>query len=249
MLYFDLINPWITYIFILLLFTFSIYSIFVKREFITRNKKKIFRIVMILLVWTQFARYVGVFFESNVEWSIWIFNFRIVAFNWATHLPFYICRLSVVVLLYYVITKDKRVESFLFYWGATGIAGILYPNGDIQNIFKLTETFYVDHFFLGLTPFFLVVYQGYRPSKKNLLITTGVMFVILTSFIPINAFITSLPGIGKADYFYLEDQSIVKVLFGELPKMVFIMIHTFVAFCFFSIYYFLFRNTKYEIKN
>jgi uncharacterized membrane protein YwaF len=204
---------------------------------------------MILLIWTQIARYIGVFFDTDTEWSFLVFNFRIVAFNLATHLPFYVCRLSVVVLLYYVITKDKRVESFLFYWGATGIAGILYPNGDIQNIFNLTETFYIDHFFLGLTPFFLVVYQGYRPSKKNLFIITGVMFIILTAFIPINAYMNSLPGIENVDYFYITEQSIVRVLFGEVPKMVFVTIHTVAALCFFSIYFFLFRNAKHENKN
>lgn len=249
MLYFDLINPWITYILIFVSFFSSIYLILTKKEWISKHKKTIFTVVTILLLWTQFARYVGVIFETDTEWSIWIFNFRIVAFSWATHLPFYMCRLSVWVLLYYVITKDKRVESFLFYWGATGIAGILYPNGDIQNIFNLTETFYIDHFFLGLTPFFLVVYQGYRPSKKDLYIITGVMFTILTAFIFINNFMSSFPEIGKVDYFYIDNQSIVKVLFGELPKIVFVMIHTFTAFCFFNIYYYLLRNREIETKN
>ena len=249
MLYFDLINPFITYIIIVLLFVVSIYAIFTKTEYITNHKTAIFRFVIVLLLWTQIARYIGVIFDTDAIWNIWIFNFKITSFTWATHLPFYVCRLSVVVLLYYVITKDKRVESFLFYWGATGIAGIIYPNGDIQNIFQLTETFYIDHFFLGLTPFFLVVYQGYRPSPKNLLVITGVMFLILTAFIPLNPLLEKLVGIGKFDYFYVEDQSIVKVVFGELPQMLFVMIHTFAAFCFFSIYYLLFRNTKYKIKN
>ena len=252
MLYFDLINPYITYMLIILLFAFSIYAIFTKRYFITKHKNIIFIIVMVLLIWTQIARYIGVFFDHDTEWSVGVFNFRIIAFTWTTHLPFYICRLSVLVLLYYVITKDKRVESFLFYWGATGLAGILYPNGDIQNIFKLTETFYIDHFFLGLTPFFLVVYQGYRPSRKDLFIITGLMFVILAAFIPINNIINSITShiedIEKADYFYVNEQSIVRVVFGELPSMVFVFIHTSVALGFFSIYYFLFRNKVYEIK-
>lgn len=231
------------------LFLISLYMIFAKGELITRNKNKIFHIVMVLLIWTQFARYIGIFFDTDIHWSIWIFNFRIVAFNWATHLPFYVCRLSVVVLLYYVITKDKRVESFLFYWGATGIAAIFYPNGNIQNILQLTETFYIDHYFLSLTPFFLVVYQGYRPSIRNLFIITGVMFFILTVFIPINDGLDLIFASEDFDYFYVKDQSIVRVIFGEVPQIVFVMIHTFAAFCFFSIYYFMFKNTKNKIKN
>ena len=40
MLYFDLINPYITYMFIVLSFAFSIYAIFTKRDFITKHKAK-----------------------------------------------------------------------------------------------------------------------------------------------------------------------------------------------------------------
>ena len=211
---------------------------------------------MILLIWTQFARYVGIFFEEDTAWSFWIFNFKILAFNYATHLPFYICRLSVWVLLYYTITKDKRVESFLFFWGATGIAGVIYPNSsDIFNIYNLTETFFVDHFLLAVTPFFLLAIQGYRPSKKDALIITGVMITILTLFIPINSIMaTSLTKLYSTetivDYFYLNDQSIVRVLFGKVPKIVFISIHSLTAYLFFNIYYFIGnRYLKYVNKD
>ncbi len=248
MLYFDLVNPYITYMIIVLLFTFSVYAIFTKKQYIIKHKKKIMNIVMWLLIWTQVARYIGVFFSENVEWSFWIFNFRIVSFSLATHLPFYICRLSVLVLLYYAITKDKRVESFLFYWGATGIAGVLYPNGPIVNIFNLTETFFIDHFFLALTPFFLLVYQNYRPSKKDLFIITGLMFAILMLFIPMNNILDILLPLGSnVDYFYVNDQSIVGDLFPGLHSVVFVLIHTLGAFGFFSAYYYMFRDKEYEV--
>jgi uncharacterized membrane protein YwaF len=243
MLYFDFINPYITYMIVVLLFVGTIVAIFRKRDFFEKNKDRIIKITMILLIWTQLARYIGVFFVEDQEWSFYIFTFRIISFRWGTHLPFYICRLSVIVLLYYTITKDKRVESFLFYWGATGLAGIIYPNGPIENIHNLTETFYIDHFFLGLTPYFLVAYQGYRPSKKDLYVITAIMFVILSIFIPINNWLDTIPGVGDTvDYFYVNDQSIVGDLFPGLPSIVFVTIHTGAAFIFFSGYYYLFRR-------
>ena len=150
------------------------------------------------------------------------------------------CRISVVVLLYYLITKDKKVESFLFYWGALGLAGVLYPNGDFTNSVNLTETFYIDHIILTVTPFFLVLYQKYVPTFKDAIIISVLMFAILVSFIFLNQVL-------ETDYFYLEDQSIFAVIFGKQPKVVFALVHSFVALGFFSAYYMLFKNKEFEV--
>ncbi len=227
MLYFDFINPYLMYALVILSAAFSIYAIFNYQEFINKHKKTIFIIATWLLLWSQFARYFGVFLRGD--------------FLITESLPFYVCRLSSLVLLYYVITKDKRVESFLFYWGATGMAGVIYPNGPMVNIANLTETFYIDHFLLAITPFFLVVYQGYKPNIKDLFIIVLVMAAILLAFIPIN----NLLG---ADYFYLNNQSIIGVVFPGLSSYVFILIHCLVALGYFSIYYFAFRNKNYKIE-
>jgi len=226
-LYFNFINPYIVYAFIIIFTACTIHAIFNYRIFISKHKKIILLIVSGLLIWTQLARYLGVFLKGE--------------FTFTESLPFYMCRLSVLVLLYYTLTKDKRVESFLFYWGATGLAGIIYPNGSIGNIVNLTETFYIDHFFLSIMPFFLVVYQGYKPSLKDLLIITGLMAILLYSFIPINNLIGS-------DYFYLKDQSIIGIMFPGLSSYIFATIHYLVAFVYFSIFYFGFRNKNYKIE-
>ncbi len=225
MLYFDFINPYIMYAIVIFSAAFTIYAIY--KVFIDKHKKTIFIIISVLLIWTQLARYLVVFLKGD--------------FLFTESLPFYMCRLSVLVLLYYDLTKDKRVESFLFYWGATGLAGVIYPNGPIANIANLTETFYIDHFLLAMMPFFLVVYQGYKPSAKDLFIITGVMAVLLYAFIPINILI-------GADYFYLKDQSIIGVIFPGLSSYVFATIHYLVALGYFSIFYFGFRNKNYIIE-
>jgi len=221
---------------VVLLFTFSIYAIFNYRTYISDHKKTIFIVLIILLSWSQIVRYGYVLYRDG--------------FVLKDYPPFFICRISSLVLLYYVVTEDKRVESFLFYWGATGLAGVIYPNGPISNIVNLTETFYIDHFLLGLTPFFLVVYQGFKPDKRNLIQITIFMLVVLLVFIPLN-------NILGTDYFYTKDQSIFGVLFPNIPTTVlgipfpsfssvlFALTHTLVAFGFFSVYYRLFRNKSF----
>lgn len=221
MIYFSFLNPYIIYAFFVLLTSSSIYLVFTRKEWLRLHKSNIYLVVSGLLIWTQVARYGVVYLKGN--------------FTVEESLPFFICRLSVLVLLYYTVTKDKRVESFLFYWGATGLAGILYPNGPISNIANLTETFYIDHFLLSITPFFLLTVEEYKPIKQDLYIITGVLFLILLVFVPINMVL-------NADYFYLQDQSIFALIVPNAPQIVFIIAHTIGAYALFGVYYNKFKN-------
>jgi hypothetical integral membrane protein (TIGR02206 family) len=227
MFYFTFADPYIIFAAIVLLFAWSAHVLFAYPDWVRRHEKTILLIVAILLIWSQLARY----------------GFSILrdGFDATDYFPFYICRISSLVLLYYILTKDRRVEAFLFYWGATGLAGVIYPNGAIANVANLTETFYIDHVLLGLTPFYLVMYRGFRPDKENLVRITGVMLVTLLVFIPINEWLGT-------DYFYTKDQSIFGILFPFLPDRVFgldialssilfAFAHTAAAYGFFYLYY------------
>lgn len=201
MLYFDFINPYFVYSVYVLFTAFSIYSIFTKKEWFHKNRNSIFIVVAVLLTWTQIARYLVVYLNGN--------------FDLEENLPFFMCRISVLVLAYYSYTKDKKMHSFLFYWGALGLAGVLYPNGPISNIANLTETFFIDHYLLTIIPFYLVSIEGYQPIKKDMFFITGLMGIILLLFIPINDWM-------NADYFYLADQSIFSEIVPNAPKPLFI---------------------------
>jgi uncharacterized membrane protein YwaF len=238
MLYFDFINPYIIYVLVVFITLFLIYSIFQKQDFIRKHKTSIVWIVAILLTWTQVARYMGLLFEEEIVFEIGVFHFRILESNLTTMLPFYMCRISAFVLMIYAYSKSKYLHSFLFYWGALGIAGVIYPNGPISNIGNLTETFYIDHILLTIVPFYLVVYEDYHPSLKDMLLIGTLMFFILLAFIPINHWI-------GADYFYLQDQSIFAILFGHQSSILFAAVHTIMAMGFFSIYYFYFRSKEF----
>lgn len=225
MLYFDFINPYLMYMLVVFFFVFSVYQVFTNPAFFRKHETKIFLIVAILLGYTQLVRYVIVVIRDG--------------FILQDHMPFYICRFSAVILLYYAITKDKRVESFLFFWGATGLAGIIYPNGPIENIANLTETFYIDHFLLAITPFYLIVQKGFKPTLKGVYTITLFMAILLYVFIPINQVLNT-------DYFYLNDQSIFGVIFPGLPSFIFATVHSLAAMGFFYSYYRFFGNKTYQ---
>ena len=111
----------------------------------------------------------------------------------------------------------------------------LSPNGPFSNIATLTETFYVDHFLLAVSPFFVVSIQGYKPKFVDSIKIALLMFALLLVFIPINNWMNT-------DYFYLKDQSIFAVVFGVQPSWVFALVHSLVAFGFFNLYYVLFKE-------
>ncbi|MCF7925168.1 MAG: YwaF family protein [Candidatus Izimaplasma sp.] len=173
-------------------------------------------------MYTQLTRYVFALFRDG-----FLIN---------ESLPFYVCRISSVILLYYFFTKDRRVMPFLFFWGATGLAGIIYPNGPIDNIANLTETFFIDHYLLAITPFYLVLYESYVPTKKDVYKITVLMAIMLYIFIPINYVLNT-------DYFYLKDQSIFGVLFPNSSSLFFATVHYLVAFGFFYLYYLLYDKS------
>lgn len=228
--YFTFVNPYIWYVFIVFLFTSAIYFVFNLKDSLKDNKKLIYRIVSIILIYTQLLRYQFIYDSS-------------VSFDIVTHLPFYICRISAWVLLVHTSVNSfvefKLLTPFLFYWGATGLAGIIYPNGPIDNIPTLTQTFYIDHFLLGIFPFFLVAVEKYKPTMKHVFVISGIMFAMLLMFIPLN-------GIWGTDYFYLANQSIFGVLFPGSSSVTFAFVHSLAALCFFSIYYFAFREKAVE---
>ncbi len=234
MIYFDFVNPYIWYTTVIIFYIVSVLLLFKQKEVITKHKQKIITIVTILLVWSQLARY----------------GFSILrdGFIYETYFPFYICRISSLILTYYVITKDKRVESFLFYWGLLGLAGVFYPNGPITNIANLTETFYIDHVLLALTPFYLITIEHYQPNQNTLRKATIFMMILLLVFIPINE-------LFNTDYFYTKDQSIFRLLFPQISDTIFgvnirfssilyVLAHTLCAYCFFNFEYNLFNRYK-----
>jgi len=225
MLYFDFINPYFVYAIFVLFTAFSIYAIFTYKKWFRKNRNLLFISVAILLTWTQFARYIVVYLNGD--------------FVITESLPFFMCRISVVVYVYYAYTRDKRVHSFLFYWGALGIAGVLYPNGPISNIENLTEAFFIDHYLLTIIPFYLVAHEGYKPVKKDMYGILLLMTFILSIFVPINYLLGS-------DYFYLSDQSIFGVLVPNAPVWLFILVHVGASYIFFNFYNMWFSQKKIE---
>ena len=227
--FFTFVNPYIWYMLIVLLFTSTICLVFKSKQTLRDNKKIVYRIISIALIYTQLIRY-QFLYESTIT------------FNLASHLPFYICRVSAWVLLVHTVINSfvefKLLSPFLFYWGATGLAGIIYPNGPIENILNLNQTFYIDHFTLGVFPFFLVAVEQYKPTLKHVFVISGIMFAMLLMFIPLN-------NLWDTDYFYLKNQSIFGILFPGTSSAIFAFVHSLTAMVFFSGYYYMFKDREY----
>ncbi|MFP4286092.1 MAG: hypothetical protein ACLFRI_00200 [Candidatus Izemoplasmataceae bacterium] len=216
MLFFNFINPYIVYITYNLITILTIYLIFTKKTWILAHQKTIWLIVTILLVYSQIARY--------------FLTFLVGRFTIEEGLPFFVCRISSLFLTFYMFKPKDRFKPLLYFWGATGILGVFVPNGSISNIALLTETFFIDHYLLAVTPFYLLHINQYKPKLNDALITTMVFALVLFIFVPLNTLL-------NADYFYLKDQSVLQYILPGLSQPMFIIIHTIGMFLFFMIYY------------
>ncbi len=218
MLYFDFINPYIIYSAYVTITIGLIVFIFRRPEGIKQYKKPLLTIVAILLIYTQTMRY--------------LYPIFIGTFTWQESLPFYVCRITSPVLLYYAITRDKRVEGFLYFLGGTGIWGVFIPNGPIANIGELTEYFFIDHLLLGLTSFYLIKVERYAPSYNTLVMFTFMFGVTLFLFMPLNLYLGT-------EYFHKRDLDIARTIFPGVSYITFGILLTIALFIFFNIYYFM----------
>ncbi|MFH5881691.1 TMEM164 family acyltransferase [Liberiplasma polymorphum] len=225
MLYFNFMNPYIIYLIYNFITLFTIYLVFKKKTFIVRYKKLIWIFITIILIYTQFTRY--------------IYPLIMGTFTTQESLPFFICRISALALLYYMFYPNKRLHPLLFFWGSTGIFAVFFPNGNIENIALLNETFFIDHYILAGTPFFLIRIQGYKPTYKQVNYATVAFGIVLVGFIPFNNYL-------QADYFYLTNQAVLHVLLPGLTSFWFAIIHTIAVYIVFNAYYFM--TLKYQLR-
>ena len=225
MIYFDFLNPHIIYIIYNLLFFMTLYFLLVKSNWFIKHDRTLLKLVAVLLIYTQILRYVIPLATGS--------------FDVAEHLPFHICRISALLLLFALLFKIEKLHPILFYLAGTGIWGVLIPNGAIAEIVELTEIFFIDHFILALTPFYLLVVKKYRPEYHfTYYITFFVMFAM--------ALFLQLNRLFDFEYFHFRDIIIARTFLPALSVELFIVLFNLAMFVFFNILYYV--GTRYDAR-
>ncbi len=184
------------YLYVILTF-FIIYILIAKRDYIVKHKKEVLFFILALLLYTQYRRYGSRLFLGSFTYQIQNF-------------PIHFCRMSALMTLVYLFTRNKYIMGFVFFQSGLGFLSVLVPDGlllelpqDWRNL-----TFMWDHFVLAIMPVFLIFIMGYRPNKKDFKISMIYSLVVPLLVLPIAI---------ATDYnaYYVLDGVFVKDIFGD----------------------------------
>ncbi len=216
MIVFDFADPTLIYL-VYNLLTFALLFAMVRhRAFLRKHDRTVLWVIFALLAYSQLIRY-GMPILTNT-------------FLVAEHLPFQTCRVSSVVLLYYLVRRDERAHPWVFYLTATGIWGVFITNGSIAAIPELTEYYFIDHTLLGLMPFYLLLVKDYRPSYRLVYVIPLALLTTTTLFIPINAWL-------GGEYFHLGNVTIARLILPGISPIGFFILLSLALFVYFNILY------------
>jgi len=211
MIRFDFANPYLIYAVYVALYFLAVFFLFWKKDFVKRHAGKILLVFLLALLHTQTVRYILPLLDGRVN------------------LPFFVCRLATLLLLLYLFFRIKRMHGILYFWCSTGMLAVLVPMGPPETIATLSETFIIDHFVIGLMPFFLLSVKEYRPSYKEATIYALILGVIFFLYIPFK-------DVYGWNYFFMHRGNFLLRFFPDLNWYVFAYLKTLVIWIYFLPY-------------
>lgn len=118
-------------------------------------------------------------------------------FNIAESLPLHISRITSLLCIYFLITKNLKVMDIIFYFSLFAYASFLYPQRIYPFYHVIGISYLVSHAVTILIPYFAYIAYGWRPSWKGV-IRTYLIFVVYFFFVYF------LNPLIDGNYFYLK---------------------------------------------
>ncbi len=161
------------YLYVMVTF-FVIYLFIFKNDFSVKHKREIFYLILGILFYTQYRRYGARLFAGTFEYHI-------------ENLPIHFCRMSALMTLLYLLTKNKIVRGFVFFQSGLGFLSVVIPGGlfFILPYDWRAVTYLFDHFTLAIMPVFLVFIMDYVPNKRDFRISLVYSIVVPLLVLPI----------------------------------------------------------------
>lgn len=124
------------------------------------------------------------------------------SFDPAEALPLHISRISTILGLWFLATRDLRVMDVHFYFGLFAYVTFLLP----QRIYPATHaigwSFVISHVLTILLPLFAAIAYGWRPSVRGLWRAYAWFLVYFTTVLVVNAVV-------DGNYFYLKHRPVL----------------------------------------
>lgn len=157
-------------------------------------------------------------------------------FDISESLPFHISRISSLLGISYLLTKNSRVMNILFYFGLYAYGSFLIPSRVYPISHAIGISFLVNHVITLLLPLFASMAYDWRPTLKSLFTSYGYFLIYFF-------FVYFLNPLIDGNYFYLK----YRPVFKELPDYLYnpgALVFTFVLF---YIAFFVYRTAEKSI--
>lgn len=144
-------------------------------------------------------------------------------FDISESLPLQISRISTLLGIIFLITKNTNVLEILFYFSLFAYASFFYPSRIHPIDHVMGISFLVNHAITILLPSFGYIAYGWRPRFKGVLRAFAAFLVYFF-------FVYFLNPLIDGNYFYLK----YRPFFGEWPDYVYVpavLLVTFAGFC------------------
>lgn len=170
------------FIYILILLA-SISFLFIKKDSIKKNKETYRKYMLLISVFQQLLLY---------SWYI-----SELGFDLSESLPLHICRISTLLGIYFLITKEKKVLDTAFYFGLHAYGSFIYPSRVYPIYHAIGLSFIINHTLTILLPWFAYIAYDWKPTFKGL-VKTFMIFIVYF------VFVYFLNPLIDGNYFYLK---------------------------------------------
>src|SRR5699024_7027974 len=112
-------------------------------------------------------------------------------------LPIHICRISTLLGIWFLITKNTKVLEIMFYFGLFVYGSFFYPSRIYPIDHVIGISFVVNHTITILLPYFGYIAYQWRPSFKGFVKAYSLFLLYFVFVYILNPFI-------NGNYFYLK---------------------------------------------
>jgi len=176
----------------------SILALMIRNRDSLRENRKLYGMVILgLSVFQQILLYTWYWMEMG--------------FNLSESLPLHICRISTLLGIWFLISKNHKVLDVMFFFGLYAYGSFLYPSRVYPVQHAIGISFVLNHAITILLPWFGHIAYGWIPNKEGL---KRSMVLFLGYFL----FVYLLNLIIDGNYFYLK----YRPFFTKWPEHIYV---------------------------
>ena len=167
------------------------------RDSIRENRELYGRVILGLSVFQQILLYTWYGLEMG--------------FNLSESLPLHICRISSLLGIWFLISRNHKVLDVMFFFGLYAYGSFLYPSRVYPIYHAIGISFVLNHAITILLPWFGYIAYGWIPNKEGM---KRSMILFLGYFM----FVYLLNPIIDGNYFYLK----YRPFFTQWPEHIYV---------------------------